>query len=56
MKCEKSFKRHMIKSWGISQLGEGKSPETVSDEMRTLARRSIPQIKLFLKERREAST
>ena len=45
MKCEKSFKQVLIKYWGLTELGNGKSYDEVKLGMKRLNRLTIDEIK-----------
>lgn len=51
MKCEKSFKRDMLRVWGIKQIGEGKSLAEVCKIINKMMRKTVSEVKEFVKEK-----
>jgi hypothetical protein len=45
MKCERSFKRVLITRWGMDELHNGKSYNSVLLEMKRLNRLTVDEIK-----------
>lgn len=49
MKCEKSYKRDMLKRWGIRQLGLGRSFDEVTADMRKYMNKTVAEVKLMVR-------
>lgn len=51
MTCEKSFKREMLRVWGIRKIGEGMTLEEVSKIINKMMRKTKKEIQDFVKEK-----
>lgn len=55
MKCDKSFKRHMLTVWGMRELGKGRPMSDVKADMAKWMKKTIPEVEAMVRDsKREA--